>query len=220
MQDLVGSTVHITVLPGGGIVGGVKTRIMLPMPAPRKPYFGMGVFTPSLKKEWDDFYKDVAVLAWPTRDSTFKIKDIDEKALYYREPYTSVRGVKAYLPSRSDSTLSADIVIPKEKVLDLTGKLPTTEEVRQFEADSDVQKRSKLIDRLLQSDAYAANWGRYWRDVLTYHTPASGNYLRWQLFDKWWTEQIRNNRPWDQIVTALVTAEGINDEVAPEASEQ
>src|SRR5437879_2386340 len=41
--------------------------------------------------------------------------------------------------------------------LDLTGKLPTTEEVRQFEADSDVQKRSKLIDRLLQSDAYAAN---------------------------------------------------------------
>ena len=99
--------------------------------------------------------------------------------------------------------------------LDLTGKLPGPDEVRQFEADTDTQKRAKLIDRLLGTEAYAVNWGRYWRDVLTYHTPASANYLRWQLFDKWWTEQIRNNRPWDQIVTTLVTAEGINDEVAP-----
>lgn len=116
MQDLVGSTAYVSA-PGG------PGRIVLPVPDPRKPYFGMGVFTPPLKKEWDDFYKDVAVLAWPTRDSSFKIKDIDEKALYYREPYTSVPGVKAYLPSPGDSTLSAAIVIPKEKVLDLTDKL-------------------------------------------------------------------------------------------------
>jgi len=115
MQELVGSTVHVTALSEG--------RIMLPKPVPRKPYFGMGVFTPPLKKEWDNFYKDVAVLAWPTRDSSFKIKDIDEKALYYREPYTSVDGVKAYLPPPSDSILSADIVIPKENVLDLTDKM-------------------------------------------------------------------------------------------------
>ncbi|MBN8850568.1 MAG: glycosyl hydrolase [Sphingobacteriales bacterium 50-39] len=126
MQELVGSTTYVTTPSGGapgGAVPGTAGRIVLPVPAPRKPYFGMGVFTPPLKKEWDDFYRDVAVLAWPTRDSSFKIKDIDEKALYYREPYTSVRGVKAYLPSPSDSTLSADIVIPKEKVLDLTDKL-------------------------------------------------------------------------------------------------
>lgn len=115
MQDLVGSTVHI-VAPTG-------TQIVLSTPAPRKPYFGMGVFTPSLKKEWDNFYKDVAVLAWPTRDSSFTIKDIDEKALYYRAPYTSVAGVKAYLSPPSDSSISSSLIIPKEKVLDLTDKL-------------------------------------------------------------------------------------------------
>ncbi|HVU55960.1 MAG TPA: glycosyl hydrolase [Puia sp.] len=115
MQHLVGSTVHVA--------GGSKSKIVLPVPAPRKPYFGMWVLTPALKKEWDDFYKDVAVLAWPTRDSSYKIKGIDEKALYYREPYTSVDGVKPYLPSPSDSSLSSAIVIPKEKVLDLTDKL-------------------------------------------------------------------------------------------------
>jgi hypothetical protein len=99
--------------------------------------------------------------------------------------------------------------------LDLTGQLPTPREVEAFVADRAADKRARLIDRLLASDAYAVNWGRYWRDVLTYHTPASGNYLRWQLFDHWLVEQVRTNRPWDDVVTALVTADGINDECAP-----
>jgi hypothetical protein len=99
--------------------------------------------------------------------------------------------------------------------LDLTGKLPTPEEIRAFAADTAADKRGKVIERLLASDSHAVNWGRYWRDVLTCHTPASGNYLRWQLFDSWLTEQIKRNRHWSEIVTALVTATGINDECAP-----
>ena len=99
--------------------------------------------------------------------------------------------------------------------LDLTGKVPEPETLRRFVADSAADKRAKLVDELLKSDAYAVNWGRYWRDTVTYHTPASANYLRWKLYDQWWTEQVRRNRPWDQVVTALVTACGTNDEVAP-----
>src|SRR5208283_3918836 len=99
--------------------------------------------------------------------------------------------------------------------LDLTGKLPDPADVHAFIADTAADKRVQLVEKLLQSDGYAINWGRYWRDVVTYHTPASGNYLRWQLFDRWWTEQLRRNRPWNEVVTALVTAVGINDEIAP-----
>jgi hypothetical protein len=99
--------------------------------------------------------------------------------------------------------------------LDLTGKLPDAETVRQFEADRSADKRAKLIDRLLQSEPYAVNWARYWREVVTYHTPASGNYLRWDVFGRWWTDQIRRNRPWNEIVTELVTATGVDDETAP-----
>lgn len=99
--------------------------------------------------------------------------------------------------------------------LDLTGKLPAPEELREFIADPRNDKRARLIDRLLQSDAYAVNWGRYWRDSVTFHTPASGNYIRWQLFDKWWADQFRKNRPWNDTVTALITATGVNDESAP-----
>jgi hypothetical protein len=113
------------------------------------------------------------------------------------------------------TALTDDATFLRRASLDLTGKLPDAAEIHRFVSDPAADKRAKLIDRLLQSDAYAVNWGRYWRDVVTYHTPASGNYLRWQLFDRWWTDQLRRNRPWDQIVTALVTASGINDELAP-----
>jgi hypothetical protein len=99
--------------------------------------------------------------------------------------------------------------------IDLTGQIPEPEELRAYLADTDPGKRAQWAERFLASDAYATNWGRYWRDVLTYHTPASGNYLRWQLFDRWMVEQFKRNRPWSDTVTAMVTATGINDEYAP-----
>jgi hypothetical protein len=108
-----------------------------------------------------------------------------------------------------------DEIFLRRASLDLTGRLPTPEEMRRFADDTSADKRGRLIDRLVAGEAYAVNWGRYWRDTVTYHTPASGNYLRWQLFDRWWVEQFRRNRPWDQIVTTLLTASGVNDELAP-----
>jgi len=111
--------------------------------------------------------------------------------------------------------LADDETFLRRVSLDLTGKLPAPEEIRAFLTDKNPDKRARQIDRLLASQTYAINWGRYWRDVLTYHTPASANYLRWQLFDEWMVEQIRRNRPWNETVTALVTATGINDECAP-----
>src|SRR5262249_17892813 len=63
--------------------------------------------------------------------------------------------------------------------LDLTGKLPGPDALRRFAADASPDNRARAVEELLRSDAYAVNWGRYWRDTLTYHTPASANYLRW-----------------------------------------
>jgi hypothetical protein len=98
--------------------------------------------------------------------------------------------------------------------LDLAGRPPEPDALRRFVADPAADKRAKMIDALVQSDAYAVNWGRYWRDVTTYHTPASGNYLRWKSYDEWWTAQVRRDRPWNEVVTSLITASGVNDETA------
>jgi hypothetical protein len=117
MQHLVFSTVQIDEKSKG-------KKIVLPLPAPKKPYFGYGSLTPALRKEWDDFYEDVAVLAFPARDTGNRIKDINEKALYYRPPYTSTEGVRAFFTPVADyPQLPEGAVIPKDQVIDLTGKL-------------------------------------------------------------------------------------------------
>jgi hypothetical protein len=139
-------------------------------------------------------------------------KPADERAVAQRVDAALLKaaGKDAALPQAAD-----DETFLRRASFDLTGKLPTPDELRAFVVDTDPGKRARLIDRLLASDAYSVNWGRYWRDVLTYYTPASGNYLRWELFDRWMVEQVRRNRPWSELVSALVTADGINDECAP-----
>jgi hypothetical protein len=116
---------------------------------------------------------------------------------------------------QSQPASTEDATFLRRISIDLTGRLPEPDEVARFVSDRDADKRTKAIERLLTSDASAVNWGRYWRDVLTYHTPASGNYLRWELFDRWMADQFKRNRPWGEVVTALVTAVGVNDECPP-----
>lgn len=115
MQHLVASDTVIS--------GPARISMSLPLPAPKKPYFGEGTFTPELKKAWQDYYRDVAVLAFPAPESEKEIKDINEKALYYREPYTSVRGVKAFLPSMADYPDYPRADIDSAKIINLSGKL-------------------------------------------------------------------------------------------------
>jgi hypothetical protein len=116
-------------------------------------------------------------------------------------------GAGVTLPSPAD-----DAAFLRRVSIDLTGVLPTPADLEAFLADNSRDKRQRLVEKLLASDACAVNWGRYWRDVLTYHMPASGNYLRWEFFDTWMVDQIRANRPFGDIVTEMLTATGVNDE--------
>jgi hypothetical protein len=52
--------------------------------------------------------------------------------------------------------------------LDLTGLLPTPEEVEAFEKDASPQAYEALIDRLLASRHYGERWGRHWLDLARY----------------------------------------------------
>src|SRR5438105_691058 len=152
-----------------------------------------------------------AVSIWPlTAKAEENAARPSEPAVAARVDQLLQRAAKAPLPPRTD-----DVAFLRRVSLDLTGRLPKADEIEQFTHDSDSEKRAQRVERLLASDAYAVNWGRYWRDVLTYHTPASGNYLRWELFDRWLKDQIKQNRPWGDVVTALVTAVGVNDECPP-----
>lgn len=68
------------------------------------------------------FYEDVVVYAFPKCAPT--IDDINEKALFERNPYTSMAGVKPYLPAPGNYPLSdKSNVINPAKIIDLSARL-------------------------------------------------------------------------------------------------
>ncbi|MCL4401223.1 MAG: hypothetical protein M1436_00975 [Acidobacteria bacterium] len=70
------------------------------------------------------FYADVTVLAFPTPQRPARVADIREKALYHRGAYSSEPKVRpAFAPVAAYEPLSRDQVIPKERMVDLTGKM-------------------------------------------------------------------------------------------------
>lgn len=116
MQHLVSDAVNVT--------GGSKQKLQLPLPLPREPFFGEGVFTLELKRQWLAYYKDVAVLAYPTLAKSDKIADVDQKALYYRAPYSSAPDVKQFLPSKAKyDDVPSQSVIDKKNIINLTKKM-------------------------------------------------------------------------------------------------
>ncbi len=52
--------------------------------------------------------------------------------------------------------------------LDLTGLLPTPEEIDAFVADRSPGAYERVVDRLLASPAYGERWGRHWLDVVRF----------------------------------------------------
>src|SRR5262249_18723585 len=64
------------------------------------------------------------------------------------------------------SELCSDGQFLRRAHLDLIGLLPTPDETRQFLADRRPNKRSRLIDALLQRPEYADTWALKWADLL------------------------------------------------------
>ncbi len=112
------------------VKGPIRFNSLLARPQPKKPYFGYGALTDSLRKKWENYYRDVAVLAFRTPSTPDKISDIDEKALIYRAPFSSVKGVKPFLPtplnyrgSKPGSTIDKDSILDISQYLRADGTL-------------------------------------------------------------------------------------------------
>jgi len=114
MQHLVASETKAT--------GPTRFDALLPQPPPRTPFFGEKTLTPELRKIWKEFYRDVAVLAFPTPVGNYRIPDVDEKALYFRAPYSSQPGVKPFLTA-DRALLPSEQCVPAKQIVELTGKL-------------------------------------------------------------------------------------------------
>ena len=95
--------------------------------------------------------------------------------------------------------------------LDITGTLPTSEEISRYVKDPAPDKRAKLIDTLLERPAYADYFGLKWAGILRnrgrgYSTSKQRHGTA--LFANWIRNSLATNKPYDQFVSEILTATG------------
>jgi hypothetical protein len=115
------------------------------------------------------------------------------------------------------SDIADDGTFIRRVTLDITGRLPTAPEMKDFMASKDTNKREALIDRLLDSpeyaDYFANKWSALLRNQRTQPTYARGSYL----FYSWIRDSIAENKPFDRFVREVVAAAGDLDQNPPVA---
>jgi hypothetical protein len=105
--------------------------------------------------------------------------------------------------------LVADEAFLRRVTLDLVGRQPTMDEMNDFVADNEADKRARVVEKLLAAPEFGANWANYWSDVVSYRTPSPElTFLNYTPFKQWLAEQFNQNKGWDETSYNVITAIG------------
>lgn len=91
--------------------------------------------------------------------------------------------------------------------LDAIGTLPTPAEIKAFAADKSPDKRAKAIDKVLSRPEFVDFWALKWGDLLRINRTALNERGMWS-FHNWVRGQLRDDKPIDEMVRDIITAEG------------
>ena len=99
--------------------------------------------------------------------------------------------------------------------LDLTGRIPTPQNVLTFVANTDPQKRAKLIDQLLAAPEWVDKWTMYYGDLLKNTTtfPSTGRNrfpTGRNAFYQYIHDSLANGKPYNQMANELLTVATTN----------
>ena len=113
--------------------------------------------------------------------------------------------------------LCSDEVFIRRAFLDSIGTMPTPERIAAFMKSDAKDKRLQLIDELLgltgdssrdiYNKEYSAYWALKWGDLLRNNRNKVGDGGMWAFYN-WMRSSFRENKPFDQFVREIITAQG------------
>ncbi len=109
--------------------------------------------------------------------------------------------------SLDSSERTTDSEFIRRSALDVTGTLPSEEQVVAFLQNTSPDKRSRWIDSLLESPEYVDYWTYRWSDLLMLNS----NLLRAdgiKSYYQWIRGHVQKNTSWDQFTREILTARG------------
>ena len=115
------------------------------------------------------------------------------------------------------SAVCSDNEFIRRAFLDSIGTLPKPDRIKQFLADKRSDKRALLVDELLgltgdpARDIYVNEWSAYWTlkwgDLIRNNRNKLGDGGMWSMAN-WMRQSFRENKPMDQFVREIITAQG------------
>lgn len=126
-----------------------------------------------------------------------------EVGAFYR-----ARGVE--VPADADAS-----TLLRRTYLVVAGRIPTLEEARAYLADTSADRHARLVGQLIASPGYRSHMTNWLFDLLRVRehftsTVSAAPYLHYLR------QSIEANKPWDQLTSELLTAEGQGWNGAPE----
>lgn len=132
------------------------------------------------------------------------MKDLPSKKSFIDDAVFNKLAVLGIPPS----PVSDDGTFLRRVYIDITGKMPTEQEVRDFVANSDPAKRDKVIDQLVDSEEYADLFANKWNLVLRNKKRGAADLEGTLGFHAWIRQSLYENKPYDQMVREVLTASG------------
>lgn len=104
--------------------------------------------------------------------------------------------------------LADDAEFLRRTYLNLAGTIPPVWEVREFLADTDAEKRRKLVDRLLDHPGYVNHLADSWRRWMIPEADLDqqSRFLA-PSFEGWLRDKFIDNTPYDEIARELITCQ-------------
>ncbi|MEM0896501.1 MAG: DUF1549 domain-containing protein [Verrucomicrobiota bacterium] len=102
---------------------------------------------------------------------------------------------------------SSDEIFLRRAYLDIIGRIPTKAEADAWLSVDAPGKRSKLVDYLMTTEGFTSHFYNYWADILRLKTRTQGG--TGAAYIQWVKDAITSNKPYDQFVREMVTADGM-----------
>jgi hypothetical protein len=101
--------------------------------------------------------------------------------------------------------LATDQEFLRRVMLDLTGRIPSPVEAREFLSDTSANKRERLIEKLIGSPGFVDKWAYFYMDLVR----ANGKMQRGvELFHRMVKDSLAADRPYDDFARSMIASSG------------
>jgi hypothetical protein len=109
-----------------------------------------------------------------------------------------------------------DYTFLRRASLDIVGRLPTIDEIRQFTSSTKPLRREELIDCLLQDDRHASLWATRFCDITRctadlMEGPDDLKAKRAKMWHDWFRARLQRNAPYHEIVRGFLCGTSVGE---------